>query len=118
MLWPGCRRRGGGEASVHGDAGNLPSGPWANEQADALSIPTWPIHTSSLVEWLVAIWLAWRCAEECSQPRWKGVPWGLLPLHTSGIVEHSSLAPQAGMTCAGNTTLSLACLRLANEYNK
>lgn len=55
---------GSGSAAVHspwlGGGGNLPSGLWASEPANALSIPTWVIHTSSLVEWLVAMGLAWR----------------------------------------------------------
>lgn len=55
---------GSGSAAVHspwlGGVGNLPSGLWASEPANALSIPTWVIHTSSLVEWLVAMGLAWR----------------------------------------------------------
>ena len=43
-----------GGASVHvpwlGGIGNLPSSVWAEEPANALSVPTWIIHTSSLVE--------------------------------------------------------------------
>lgn len=118
-----------GSAAEHtpwlGGVGNLPVTLWAAEPANALSIPTWIIHTSSLVEWLVAMGLAWRYAELTSQPRWKGVTWGMLPLHTSGIVACTyhlfynapavswCVALQAGMTCVGNTTLAIACLRLA-----
>ena len=98
---------------------------WASEPANALSIPTWIIHTSSLVEWLVAMGLAWRYADLVSEPKWKGVTWGMLPLHTSGIIACTyhlfynspaitwCVALQAGMTCVGNTTLACACLRLA-----
>eukprot|EP00966_Prymnesium_polylepis_P250373 5789602-Prymnesium_polylepis.1 len=69
--------------------------------------------------------LAWRYAEAAAQPRWKGVTWGMLPLHTSGIVACTyhlfynapavtwCVTLQAAMTCVGNTTLALACLRLA-----
>jgi hypothetical protein len=56
-----------------------------DEPANALSIPTWAIHVSSLVEWLVAMGLVWQYAEVCGNPRWKGLTWGMLPLHTSGI---------------------------------
>ena len=116
-----------GGAEVHtpwlGGVGALPL--WAAEPANALSVPTWIIHTSSLVEWLVAMGLAWKFAEATGQPRWKGVTWGMLPLHTSGIVACTyhlfynapalswCVALQAGMTCVGNTTLAIACLRLA-----
>ena len=79
-----------GGAEVHtawlGGAGNLPRGVWATEPANALSVPTWIIHTSSLVEWLVAMGLAWRYADAAGIPQWKGVTWGMLPLHTSGII--------------------------------
>ena len=48
-----------GSAAVHtpwlGGVGNLPSAVWATEPSNALSVPTWIIHTSSLVEWLVAM---------------------------------------------------------------
>ena len=118
-----------GSAEVHtpwlGGVGNLPFVTWSSEPANALSIPTWIIHTSSLVEWLVAMGLAWRYAEAVDQPKWRGVTWGMLPLHTSGIVACTyhlfynapaiswCVALQAGMTCVGNTTLAYACLRLA-----
>ena len=118
-----------GGAEIHtpwlGGVGNLPAGLWASEPANALSIPTWIIHTSSLVEWLVAMGLAWRYADLVSEPKWKGVTWGMLPLHTSGIIACTyhlfynspaitwCVALQAGMTCVGNTTLAFACLRLA-----
>jgi hypothetical protein len=56
-----------------------------DEPANALSIPTWAIHVSSLVEWLVAMGLVWQYADVCGNPKWKGLTWGMLPLHTSGI---------------------------------
>lgn len=119
----------GGGAQVHtpwlGGVGNLPPWVWPAEPVNALSVPTWIIHTSSLVEWLVAMGLAWRYADATSRPEWKGVTWGMLPLHTSGIIACTyhlfynaealswCVALQAGMTCLGNTTLAWACLRLA-----
>lgn len=118
-----------GGAEVHtpwlSGVGNLPAELYGSEPANALSVPTWIIHTSSLVEWLVAMGLAWRFAEYSDQPRWKGVTWGMLPLHTSGIVACTyhlfynqaavswCVTLQALMTCIGNTTLAIACLRLA-----
>jgi len=118
-----------GGATVHtpwlGGIGNLPAGMYSGEPPNALSVPTWTIHTSSLVEWLVAMGLAWRYAKFSGQPQWRGVTWGMLPLHTSGIVACTyhlfynastvtwCVTLQAAMTCLGNTTLALACLRLA-----
>merc|ERR1712176_1628496 len=55
--------------------------------------------------------------------KWKGVTWGLLPLHSSGITACTYhlfynripvLVPiQAILTCVGNTTCSYAAYRLA-----
>jgi hypothetical protein len=108
-----------------GGTGNLPRSVWPTEPANALSIATWMMHTSSLVEWLVAMGLVWRYADATARPEWKGVTWGMLPLHTSGIIACTyhlfynadalswCVVLQAGMTCLGNITLALACLRLA-----
>ena len=62
--------------------------PWTAthpEPENGLTIATWIIHISSLVEWLVAMGFCWRWADSVGNPRWKGLTWGLLPLHTSGI---------------------------------
>ena len=55
------------------------------EPANALSVPCWIIHISSLVEFLVAMGFCWRWADVVGNPTWKGLTWGLLPLHSSGI---------------------------------
>ena len=34
-----------------------------DEPANALSLPTWAIHVSSVAEWIVAMSLVWRYAE-------------------------------------------------------
>lgn len=114
-------------------AGSTVHAPWlfvesnwyASEPANALSLATWVIHTSSLVEWLVAMGLCWRYADYKGVPQYKGVTWGMLPLHSSGIVACAyhvffnapSLAwlvtLQAFLTCVGNTTMAFACWRLA-----
>ena len=33
------------------------------EPANALSLPTWAIHVSSVIEWVAAMGLVWRYAE-------------------------------------------------------
>jgi len=93
------------------------------EPDNALTVATWIIHISSLVEFLVAMGFCWRWADIVDQPRWKGLTWGLLPLHTSGIVACTShlfynsipiLVPlQAFLTCVGNTTAGYAAWRVA-----
>mmetsp|Transcript_8806 Transcript_8806/g.16626 ORF Transcript_8806/g.16626 Transcript_8806/m.16626 type:complete len:524 (-) Transcript_8806:2465-4036(-) len=93
------------------------------EPPNALSIACWIIHISSLVEFLVAMGFAWRWADVVGNPKWKGLTWGLLPLHSSGITactyhlfyNHIPIlvALQAVLTCFGNTTAAYAAWRIA-----
>lgn len=65
----------------------------------------------------------WRWGDVVQNPRWKGLTWGLIPLHSSGItacVSHlfynqvAFLVPfQAFLTCVGNTTAAYAAYRIA-----
>ena len=113
-----------GEHSAYlGGIGNLPDGVWTlgsfDEPANALSLPTWVIHVSSLLEWLVAMGLVWRMAEASGNPRWKGLTWAMIPSHSSGVyacVYHFFYnAPslqfvvllQAALTLLGNCTSPL-----------
>ena len=70
-----------------------PYAPWLNgignlggasQPINALSIPTRDHPHLSLVEWLVAMGLAWRYADVVNRQEWKGVTWGMLPLHSPG----------------------------------
>ena len=93
------------------------------EPENALTVATWIIHISSLVEFLVAMGFAWRWADVVENQTWKGLTWGLLPLHSSGItacVYHLlynrvpiMIPLQAILTCIGNTTAAYAALRIA-----
>ena len=123
----------GGDLAAHtaylGGVGNLPDGLWTlgffDEPANALSLPTWVIHISSLLEWLVAMGLVWRIGTVSGNPRWKGLTWAMIPSHSSGVcacVYHffynaESLQfivlLQAALTLLGNTTLAFAAWRLA-----
>ena len=79
----------GDHSAYLGGIGNLPDGVWTlgsfDEPANALSLPTWVIHVSSLLEWLVAMGLVWRMAEASGNPRWKGLTWAMIPSHSSGV---------------------------------
>jgi len=65
----------------------------------------------------------WRWADIVQNPTWKGLTWGLLPLHSSGITactyhlfynQNAVLVPlQAFLTCVGNTTAMYATYRIA-----
>jgi len=123
----------GGSLAEHsaylGGVGNLPEGLWTlgffAEPANALSLPTWVIHVSSLLEWLVAMGLVWRIGVVSGNPKWKGLTWAMIPSHSSGVcacVYHffynaESLQfivlLQAALTLLGNCTLAFAAFRLA-----
>ena len=97
------------------------------EPANALSLPTWIIHVSSLIEWLVAMGLIWEYADATGNQKYKGLTWGMVPCHASGIAActfhlfynspalNSVVATQAGLTVLGNTTVAIAAYRIAIE---
>ncbi|KAL7529061.1 hypothetical protein ACHAXR_002773 [Thalassiosira sp. AJA248-18] len=100
--------------------------PWTATHPDpenSLTIACWIIHITSLVEFLVAMGFCWRWADVTDNPRWKGLTWGLIPLHSSGITActyhlfYNSipvLVPlQAFLTFMGNTTAMYAAYRIA-----
>lgn len=104
--------------------GALPSGMVpATEPVNALSIPNWMVHFSTVFEFLIAMSLAWRYAEASGNPKWKGLTWGMLPSHASSVaaltfhVFYNSipwiLTVQAGCTFVGNATLAIATYRIA-----
>ena len=118
----------GDHSAYLGGFGNLPDGLWtlgAAEPDNALSLPTWVIHISSLLEWLVAMGLVWRIGIASGNRKWQGLTWAMIPSHSSGIcacVYHLFYnAPsvgyvvilQAALTFLGNTTLAFAAYRLA-----
>ena len=96
-----------------------------SEPVNALSIPTWAIHFSSVFEFLFAMDIIWKFAETTDNPKWKGLTWGMLPLHASGICActyHFFYNPsslqflvelQAFFTLLGNTTVAIAAYRIA-----
>lgn len=101
--------------------------PWVShtEPVNGLSIPTWIIHFSSVIEYVIAMDLVWKYSEVTNNEKWKGMTWGMLPLHASGICactyhffyNPSSLqflvSMQAGFTLLGNLTCAIAAFRIA-----
>lgn len=51
----------------------------------ALSIPTWIIHISSVIEWIAAIWFVWRYAEVTQRLHWRWLAAGMLPVLISAM---------------------------------
>lgn len=94
------------------------------EPANALSLPTWAIHVSSVVEWVTAMGLMWRYAEVTGNEKWKGMTWGMLPALGSAMAActwhffynstelEALVALQAGLTVVGNFTCWAAAYRI------
>lgn len=56
------------------------------EPLTALSLPTWMVHSSSILEWLIAMTLVWDQAYTSSNPRWKGLTIAMIPAHVSKYI--------------------------------
>jgi len=96
----------------------------------SLSIPTWIIHTSSVVEWIVAIWLIWVYADLSGQLAWRWLSWGMLPALVSAMCACTwhffdnaanlewLVTLQATMTVVGNCTLMLAAWWIWRSHPK
>uniref|UniRef100_A0A2N9EWD8 Ycf49-like protein n=1 Tax=Fagus sylvatica TaxID=28930 RepID=A0A2N9EWD8_FAGSY len=50
----------------------------STEPSNALSLPTWAIHVSSVVEWIIAMALVWQYGEQSGYESWKGLSWGMV----------------------------------------
>ncbi|HEY9737231.1 MAG TPA: DUF2499 domain-containing protein [Trichocoleus sp.] len=87
---------------------------------NALSIPTWIIHISSVLEWVAAIWFIWQFAEATQQFAWRWLSMGMLPALISAMSACTwhffdnaeslnwLVTLQAATTVIGNCTLCLA----------
>ena len=97
------------------------------EPKNALSIPTWIVHFSSVYEYLFAMNLIWKFASCAGNTTWKGLTWGMVPLHVSSIcaVTHHFfynapdllflVSTQGFLTLLGNTTCMIAAYRIARS---
>lgn len=86
----------------------------------ALSLPTWIVHVSSVLEWVGAIWFVWQFAAAVQTPAWRWLAAGMLPALVSAMAACTwhlfENAPaydwlvtlQAATTVGGNCTLCLA----------
>lgn len=101
-----------------------------NEPSNALSLPTWAIHVSSVVEWVTAMALVWQYGEKSGNASWKGLSWGMVPLlggafcactwhffYNSESLE-VLVALQAALTVLGNATMCVAAFRISQEQSK
>ncbi|XP_042011002.1 ycf49-like protein isoform X3 [Salvia splendens] len=70
--------------------------PILTEPSNALSLPTWAVHVSSVVEWATAMALVWQYGEKSGYQSWKGLSWGMVNSSSPQFqypcsVEHSVL---------------------------
>jgi hypothetical protein len=105
--------------SLSGQMGHLHTEPY-----NALSLPTWTVHVSSLLEWLLAMDVVWKHAETSGNPRWRGLAWAMLPSHASGLCACTYhlffnspqllwlVTLQASLTTVGNSLMALAAYRI------
>ncbi|KAG7015633.1 hypothetical protein SDJN02_23270, partial [Cucurbita argyrosperma subsp. argyrosperma] len=95
-----------------------------NEPQNALSLPTWAVHVSIVVEWIAAMALVWQYGEKSGNESWKGLSWGMVPLlggafcactlhffYNSESLE-VLVALQAMLTVIGNATMCIAAFRI------
>ncbi|MEC4887648.1 MAG: DUF2499 domain-containing protein, partial [Scytonema sp. PMC 1070.18] len=87
-----------------------------------LSIPTWIIHVSSVIEWIGAIWLIWRYGEMTGNRAWGALSFAMLPALVGAMCactwhyfENAKslewlVTLQASMTLVGNFTLWAAAI--------
>lgn len=86
----------------------------------ALSLPTWMIHISSVLEWMAAMWFIWQFATVTQRPVWRWLAIGMFPALISAMAACTwhffdndpgfdwLVTLQAAMTVGGNATLCLA----------
>ncbi|WP_036484272.1 DUF2499 domain-containing protein [Myxosarcina sp. GI1] len=86
----------------------------------ALSISTWMVHVSSVIEWIAAIWFIWQYGAITGDRTWWALSWAMLPALVSAMCactwhffDNPELLDwlvvlQAAMTVVGNCTLCLA----------
>jgi hypothetical protein len=94
------------------------------EPSNALSLPTWFVHTSSVIEWVVAMKMVRDHADVSGNPRWKGMALAMAPSQASGLCActyhlfynsvflGNLVTLQAALTVLGNTTMGIAAYRI------
>ncbi|MEO1003911.1 MAG: DUF2499 domain-containing protein [Cyanobacteria bacterium J06638_7] len=90
----------------------------------ALSLPTWWIHITSVLEWMVAMVAVQRLASVRRQGAWRWLALAMLPALVSAMCActwhlfdnpeelQGLVVLQAGLTAFGNGALALAALHI------
>ncbi len=90
----------------------------------ALSLPTWWIHITSVLEWLVAMAAVQQLGQRRGEPAWNWLALAMLPalvsamcactwhLYDNSAMLNGLVVLQAALTTLGNLALALAALLL------
>ena len=93
----------------------------------ALSLPTWWIHISSVIEWVVAITAVVALGRQRREGGWRWLALAMVPALVSAMAActwhlfdnpsdlDGLVVLQAGLTAAGNAALALAAWNLLRQ---
>jgi hypothetical protein len=96
----------------------------------ALSLPTWWIHITSVLEWVVAMAAVQRLGEVRCEPGWRWLALAMLPalvsamcactwhLYDNAASLKGLVVLQAALTTLGNLALALAALGLLRHQER
>lgn len=101
-----------------------------HEPPNALSLPTWAVHVSSVVEWITAMVLVWQYGEKSGNETWKGLSWGMVPALGGAMCACTwhffynaeslevLVALQAALTVLGNCSMCIAAFRIYKSQSR
>ena len=96
----------------------------------ALSLPTWWIHITSVLEWVVAMAAVVRLGRRRGEPGWRWLALAMLPalvsamcactwhLYDNAASLKGLVVLQAALTTVGNGALALAAWRLLRDQQR
>jgi len=96
----------------------------------ALSLPTWWIHVTSVLEWMVAMLAIQRLGVARREGGWRWLSLAMLPallsamaactwhLYDNSLELQGLVVLQAGLTTLGNVTLALAAWNLLRQQGQ
>ena len=93
----------------------------------ALSLPTWWIHVTSVLEWALAMVAIQQWGRQRQEPEWTWLSLAMVPALISAMAActwhlfdnspslKGLVVFQAALTTIGNTTLAIACWNLLRQ---
>ena len=118
---------GAGSFALSLGAQTVNLGPALHEPSNALSVPTWAVHVSSVTEWALAMRLIYAYADVSGNKNWRNVSVAMTPFLASGFCactfhlfynspSVNALVPlQALLTLLGNCACGVAAWSVVKE---